>query len=125
MPNNQNPLTQYLQYVTVETYVNDTAAAVELIKYIIGNQQAPTAHVEDVTSCYWWEGKVEQEKEVRVSFDLPADRAMKVVKSIELIHPYQLPAIMVRPLVPGTTDTGKWLIDPAYTPAKANATNLL
>ena len=106
----------YFQYVTVETYVDDEYAAVQLIKAIIGSRQAPTAHVEDVTSCYWWEGKVEQTKEVRVSFDVSAANAMDVVRSIEKVHPYELPAITVRSLIPGTTDTGMWLNDPTYTP---------
>ena len=52
-----------------------------------------------IHSFYWWKEKVEEDEESVLIAKITSENADKVVERIRELHPYELPAILVIPLI--------------------------
>jgi periplasmic divalent cation tolerance protein len=48
-----------------------------------------------VRSLYWWEGAIQDDGEVVMLMECPAEGVAQAVAELERAHPYQVPKIMV------------------------------
>ncbi|MFO7565102.1 MAG: divalent-cation tolerance protein CutA [Enhygromyxa sp.] len=48
-----------------------------------------------VRSLYWWEGAIQDDAEVVMLMECPAERAAAAVAELERVHPYEVPKILV------------------------------
>jgi periplasmic divalent cation tolerance protein len=64
-----------------------------------------------VQSLYWWEGKVVERTEGRVSLNTRAALVSKIVEYVKRVHPYQVPGISSRPIIDGNPDYLRWISD--------------
>lgn len=62
-----------------------------------------------VTSVYRWEGKTETADEVAAIIKTTAGRADAVTAAIASLHPYDVPAIVVVPLIGGLDRYLSWV----------------
>ncbi|WP_101067771.1 divalent cation tolerance protein CutA [Roseovarius salinarum] len=62
----------------------------------------------EVLSLFHWQGAVEQEPEVQITFKTTADLRPALVQLIEAEHPYDLPVITWE-AVETTEDASRWL----------------
>jgi periplasmic divalent cation tolerance protein len=48
-----------------------------------------------VRSLYWWEGAIQDDAEVLMLMETPAERAAEAAAALEQAHPYSVPKILV------------------------------
>jgi periplasmic divalent cation tolerance protein len=48
-----------------------------------------------VRSLYWWQGAIQDDAEVVMLMETPAERAAEAVAALERVHPYSVPKILV------------------------------
>lgn len=69
------------------------------------------AQCTQVSSTYRWEGSVEREEEVRAHLHTTAARAREVSARIEAEHPYDVPCILVLPVVDALPAYAEWVAE--------------
>lgn len=97
---------------TVWIYV--TAASQEegmrLARALVGERLAACANVLDgMTSVYWWEGEVQEEREVALVAKTRAELVEAVVQRVKRLHSYRCPCVVALPVVSGNPDFLAWV----------------
>jgi len=62
-----------------------------------------------ITSTYRWEGEVEKEQEWLCTIKTKRSLWGKVEEAIKALHPYDVPQIMVLPVVAGSSEYLGWI----------------
>jgi len=65
--------------------------------------------VRDVTSIYWWEGKVEEGGELLLIVKTTFEKLESLIKEVRKIHSYSVPEIIAIPVVAGNPDYLRWV----------------
>lgn len=60
-------------------------------------------------SIYQWEGKLKEENEIPLLIKTTAERISDVETTIRQLHPYEMPEIIVLPIVGGGDDYLRWV----------------
>ena len=63
-----------------------------------------------IDSRYWWRGKLERVREWRVLARTQSGLYSQVEKRIQTIHTYEVPEIIVCPIIDGSRDYIEWII---------------
>lgn len=95
--------------VIVTTTLDDEAAARELAAAVVGARLGACAQLVPVTSVYRWDAEVRTEPEWRVEIKTAAGRVEALTAHLRDVHPYDLPEIVVTPIVGGDTDYLTWV----------------
>ena len=66
----------------------------KLIDEILKLKLAGCASKTEVDSKFWWEGKIDEEKESLIIFKTREELVEKLFKKIKEIHPYEAPEII-------------------------------
>ena len=99
------------QIVLVTTTVDDRAAADALAAAAVADRHAACAQVSGpIASTYRWQGRVETAAEWLVQFKTAADRADELVGHIRDRHPYDVPEVVVTPVVGGNPEYAAWVL---------------
>ena len=86
----------------IYTTIDDYKKASDIAKSAISKKISKCVNIIDnVTSIYEWEGKIEESKEYIMIFKTLAENRKKLLEFIEKHHPYEIPAIIC--LEPGTS----------------------
>ena len=67
--------------------------------------------VDEVHRIYWWQGKVEEDKESLLIVKTRVDAVQALIEAVRRIHPYQVPEVIALPIIAGLEDYLKWLED--------------
>ena len=65
--------------------------------------------VPSVDSHYWWEGKLETDREALLIIKTRAALVDELVDLVKEIHPYDVPEVIALPIVGGNRDYLEWL----------------
>ena len=65
--------------------------------------------VAGVRSIFWWQGKVDSSKEALLVLKTKKTLFKKVAVKVKALHSYQVPEIIVLPIVAGSGDYLKWI----------------
>jgi periplasmic divalent cation tolerance protein len=65
----------------------------------------------DVTSFFWWEGKVDRSQEVLLIVKTLKTRLAKIIKAVKSLHSYQVPEIIALPISGGDRPYLDWIND--------------
>ncbi len=65
--------------------------------------------VKGVTSIYWWRGNVESDSEALLIVKTSAGILPRLEEKVREIHPYEVPEIIVLPIIAGLKDYLEWL----------------
>jgi len=65
----------------------------------------------DVTSIFRWENRIENEEEVLLIAKSRQARFDAIIQKVKELHSYQTPEIIALPVVAGSEDYLKWLVD--------------
>lgn len=85
-------------------------AAVPVVKHMIERKYAACANImSGMQSFYWWEGAVQNEKEVPVIFKTNEINWPALQKAIKEMHPYKVPCIVALPVKDGYEPFLKWI----------------
>ena len=93
-------------YMTAETTDQARVIAHELIS----NRLAACVNVLDnMRSLYWWEGRVEEGREVVILAKTRAELVAALTKKVLAVHPYECPCIVSWPLLDGHQPFLDWI----------------
>ena len=95
--------------VIVTTAVADAASAKRLASAIIAARLASCVQFFPIHSIYRWKGKVESAREVSVVCKTTQKLSSKLVKFIRAKHSYELPEIVVTPVLGGLQEYLDWV----------------
>ena len=60
-------------------------------------------------SFYWWKGEIAEDKEYVCFIKTKEELYEKLEKEIQEIHPYDVPEIIVLPILKGSADYLEWI----------------
>jgi len=66
---------------------------------------------QDISSYFWWEGKIDSAKEVLMTCKSTRDLFPDISKCIQEYHPYEVPEIIALPIVAGSESYLKWITE--------------
>ena len=81
----------------------------DLARYLVDRHLAACVNVMPVQSFYRWEGAVYHEPEDLLIIKTTADLAERVTTTICSHHPYQVPEVIVLPIVNGSVPYLAWI----------------
>ena len=97
------------EVVMIVTTVESRKQAEALAEALVARRLAACVQVEAVDSWFRWEGRVERAAEFRLQAKTTADRAEAAQALIAELHAYDLPEILVTPVLGGATAYLAWL----------------
>jgi len=62
-------------------------------------------------SMYMWQGNLDSANEVPITFKTTSARVMDLMEHIKATHPYDVPEILVLPVIAGLDDYLNWVKD--------------
>ena len=98
--------------VVIVTTAIDPDRADALARDLVEQRLAACAQVTaPIRSTYWWQGEVEQASEVFVICKSTRGGTAALITEIERQHPYDVPEIVVTPVVAGNAAYLAWVRD--------------
>jgi periplasmic divalent cation tolerance protein len=98
-------------YVLVTTTTDNNDEARRLAADLVTARLAACAHIDEIRSTYWWDGAVQNDPEFRIEFKTPADRADALQAAILAAHSYDVPQVIVTPILGGSPAYLQWLTE--------------
>jgi len=96
--------------VIILTTVSSREDAERIARTIVSEKLAACVSIVDgVSSVYWWEGRVEEEKELLLIIKTSIDKLLELTRRLREIHPYRVPEILVLPVAAGLPDYLTWV----------------
>jgi periplasmic divalent cation tolerance protein len=87
-------------------------AAEDIARRIVESRLAACAQVtSEVTSIYWWKGRMEQASERLVILKTEKSRVGRIRDQLRTMHPYEVPELVFLPITAGNPDYLEWLAD--------------
>lgn len=100
----------------ITTVANDEQAAT-LAQRAVEARCAACVHQDTIMSTYHWQGAVQHEAEVRLTFKTTAAAYGALEALIRQHHPYELPAIYAVPVARASAAYAAWVAEQTQTPA--------
>ena len=99
-------------HVQVSTTTDSSDAAAALADSAVRARMAACGQVfGPISSVYWWDGKVEREQEWLVLFKTTAEHGPALVEHIRANHTYDVPEVIVTPIIGGNPAYLAWVTD--------------
>ncbi len=84
--------------------------AADIAKHLVEKKLAACVNiVESVRSLYWWEGKLEDDREALLVVKTKLDLFDRLKEEVKKVHPYCVPEIIALPIVAGNEDYLSWV----------------
>lgn len=96
-------------HVVVSTTVDDRAVAEAIARAAVERRLAACARLHEAQSVYRWEGEIRSEPEIVVDLKTVAASQGPLEALIRELHPYELPEIVVCPILGGSRDYLAWV----------------
>jgi periplasmic divalent cation tolerance protein len=99
-----------LDVVQVQFSIDDPAAADAIITALLDRHLVACAQrLGPMTSRYWWEGRQQSTEEWLIVAKTQASRADEAREAIAAVHPYDVPEILVLPVLDGHQPYVEWI----------------
>ena len=97
-------------FVVAMTTCRDKKEATLIARTVLEKRLAACVSIiEDVVSSYWWNGKIEEAKEVILLIKTKKSAVENLRKKILILHTYKTPEFIVLPIVDGGFEYLKWI----------------
>ncbi|WP_425395668.1 divalent-cation tolerance protein CutA [Aeoliella sp.] len=98
------------QHVLITTTTGDHSVAERIAADLVDRRLVACAQIGGpIRSVYRWQGKVEFTEEIVLQLKTTAEQVAAVKQSIADLHPYDVPEIIVTPIVDGSAEYLKWI----------------
>ncbi len=78
-------------------------------KLVAGKLIACANIINGIESVFWWDGKIDNAKEVLLVLKSRKSLVSKIIKTVKLVHSYSVPEIIALPIIAGNKDYLKWI----------------
>lgn len=65
----------------------------------------------EISSIYWWQEKMEKEKEAALFLKTTAEKIPEIIKRVEEIHSYDVPCIIAFSVMAGNQKYLDWIVN--------------
>ncbi len=79
-----------MAYVTAP----DRRAAKRIARTVLDRKLAACANLLPAESLYWWEGQIEEAKEIVVVFKTRRVLLHRLIDAVRKVHPYEVPCVV-------------------------------
>lgn len=98
------------EFCVVSTTVDTEERVHQLANTVVESRLAACAQISGpLKSIYWWNNKKEQAVEWTCSFKTTMELYPKIRKMIQEIHPYDVPEIIITPIIGGNQEYLDWM----------------
>jgi periplasmic divalent cation tolerance protein len=97
------------KYCVIETTFKKVSEAKKMAKILFGAKLVSCAQISTIESLYFWRGKIENEKEFLLSVKTKVKLYKNVAKVIKQSHSYDLPQIIMTPILDGSKPYFDWM----------------
>lgn len=99
-----------MNYIVIFITCADNTEARRIANALVKNKLAACVNMlNKVKSIFWWQGKVDQAKEVLLIIKSKKSKLAKIIKLVRSIHSYDIPEIIALPLTGGNTAYLRWI----------------
>jgi periplasmic divalent cation tolerance protein len=102
-------------YLIVTTTISEEALAMKLAELITTSRLAACVQFWPIRSVYWWQGKLESGAEFILHCKTQAIHAPDLQELIRSNHPYEVPEIIVTPILTGHQPYLDWINRETFT----------
>ncbi|HLS05466.1 MAG TPA: divalent-cation tolerance protein CutA [Wenzhouxiangella sp.] len=96
----------------VMTTCPDAASAEQLARVLVESRLAACVSLgPEITSVYPWQGRIEREREISLTINTTRGRVDELKKQLVANHPYDVPELLVVPVVEGLDTYLNWIRD--------------
>ena len=89
----------------IYTTINNKQDALRIAHVLVEEQLVACVNIiPDIQSIYRWKGKIEEENEIVLIAKTSDEKIEKTIQRIEQMHTYDLPDIIVLPIIGGLND---------------------
>lgn len=97
-------------FIQVTTAIDSEEGAQKIAQTLVEQRLAACVHIAGpITSTYWWQGKMEVEKEWTCAAKTRQELYDRVEKAIRTAHPYDEPEIVAVPITKGSRSYLDWI----------------
>jgi len=105
-----NKKTEQPGYIAVLITVKEAEEARKIAKSLVKRRLAACINIlPEIESHFWWQDKLESEKEILLIIKTKESLLPELTKSVKKIHSYSIPEIIALPIVGGSRDYLEWL----------------
>lgn len=84
--------------------------ALKVGRTVVEKRLAACANILDnMTSIYWWEGKLTEDSETVLVFKSHAELMDELIATVKAVHGYSVPCVVALPILEGNPDYLTWL----------------
>lgn len=99
-----------MEYLIVFMTASNREEAMKIVRTLLEERLIACGNIVDsVSSLFWWKGEIEEEKEVLVIMKSNEKLFKKLPKRVKELHSYDVPEILVLPIVDGSSSYLEWL----------------
>jgi len=99
-----------IKYVQILTAVSDKKEAQRITNLLIEKNLAACVQIlGPIESVYKWKGKKKKAKEFLCFIKSLNNKSKLIIKKIKSLHSYEIPEIIVTPIIGGNPDYFKWM----------------
>ena len=81
-------------------------------KELVSSRLAACANIIDnINSVYWWEGEIQDDREVIVVAKTKASLVPELIDKVKSIHSYECPCIVSLPIIEGNWAFLDWIVN--------------
>jgi periplasmic divalent cation tolerance protein len=97
-------------YIIIMVTAPDVEAAQRLARTLVSSKQAACVSIlPDISSLYWWQDRLTEDKEVMLLVKTRASLFDEIADHVKASHPYQTPEIIALPIVAGSPEYLSWI----------------
>ena len=101
-----------MSYLIVFMTASNREEAEKIVRVLLEEKLIACANIiEPVSSFFWWQGKIENEKEVLAIMKSNETLFEKLQKQVTELHSYDVPEILALPIVAGSQSYLNWMKD--------------
>lgn len=107
------------KYCTITTTVATLEDAKKISKVLLEKRLISCAQTSEITSSYWWNNRIENEKEYLITMKTKTSLYSEIEELIIKNHPYEVPEIVMTEISDGYYAYLNWISEETTNP-KAN-----
>ncbi|MCH9813560.1 MAG: divalent-cation tolerance protein CutA [Epsilonproteobacteria bacterium] len=97
------------EFVMILTTYPNRKEAKAVASLLLEKKLAACVQLNDIESLYIWEGKIENDPEIRVTIKTKKSNFQAIAETITKLHPYETPQIIEIPITNGSKTYLEWI----------------
>lgn len=97
-------------FITVLMTTASEDEAIKIVRQLLEEKLIACANIiEGVHSIFWWHGSIKDSREAMVVMKTRSKLIGKLMRTVKLLHSYEVPEIIVLPIVDGAPSYLDWV----------------